>query len=237
MDVNYGLTALQPWEFGQSLTQLLPLGTRVKFYNPSYGYSEFIYCVFDISINFGLLVKFDQNFLVKRVSLGELTIGQPVYVNVNLRRLHPPETPITYGWVCSRGLCIVKGVNPLSVDGTLYLSSTPGVASNAGIASNRLGNFQIVQGSTEAFNYDCMIENNSKIFIAPTMNRLFPTMLASCPQITLSNSSLQLGQTGNVFEMFDGIGNATGKFPVTFTHTNTTTANFAVIFNNGMRQK
>lgn len=235
MDANYGLTALPFWEFGQSQTQLYPLGARAKFYNPSYGNSEFIYCVFTSTIAFGALVKFDQNFLVSAVASGGLTIGQPVYVNTNTRRSFPVGT--TYGWVCSHGFCVVIGIDALSVNGSLYLSGTAGKASNAGSASNRLGNFQIVQASTETFSYDLMIEKNAKIFITPTMNRLIPQLTVSCPQMTLTNAAVQLGQTGNVFDVVDGVGNETGKFAATFSHNNASTTNFAVIFNNGMSQK
>jgi len=223
------------WEFGHSQTQLYPLGARVKFYNPSYGNSELIYCVFTSIISFGALVKVDQNFLVSTVASGDLTIGQPVYVNTNLRRLFPVGT--TYGWVCSHGFCVVRGIDALSVNGSLYLSGTAGSASNTGIASNRLGNFQIVQASTETFNYDCMIEQNTKIVIVPTMNRMFPGLVLSCPQMTITNNSINVVQTGNVVEPNIGVANATGKFAVTFSHNNNLVANHAVIFNNGMIQK
>ena len=237
MDVNYGLPTPPFLESGQSQAQLFPLGARAKFYNPSYGYSEFIYCVFTVTIPFGSLVKFDQNFLASTVAGGDLTIGQPVYVTVNTRRGGFPAGSISYGWVCSHGFCVVRGVDALSVDGSLYLSATTGSASNAGTASNKLGNFQIVQASTETFSYDLMIEKNSKILISPTMNRLFPGLILSCPQMTLTNPAVQLMQAGNVFDLAAGFGNETGKFAATFSHNNTSTTNFAVIFNNGMSQK
>ena len=223
------------WETGHYQDKTFSPGAHVKFYNPSYGYVELVYCVFTSTIPFGALVKFDQNFLVSSVSSGGLTIGQPVYVNNNFRRATPSGT--SYGWVCARGFCVVRGVDALSVNGSLYLSGTAGSASNTGIASNRLGNFQIVQASTETFSYDSMIEQNTKTVIVPTMDRIVPGLILSCPQMTISNGSINVGQTGNFVEPNAGVANETGKFAATFSHNNNSTTNFAVIFNNGMSQK
>jgi hypothetical protein len=82
-----------------------------------------------------------------------------------------------------------------------------------------------------------MIEQNTKIVTVPTMNRLFPGLVLTCPQMTISNNSIIVGQTGNVVEPAIGVANATGKFAVNFSHTNNLAANNAVIFNNGMIQK
>lgn len=126
-----------------SSTKLVPLGTRIKAVDSTYGEGEFIYLAGVASTAIGDLVIFDQYAGTTTRAVAGSRGPAAVATSANVAS--------SYGWYQIAGAAVVKA-GTVAANGNVYLTSTAGTVDDATVSGDKVdgARFKTADGTPSA---------------------------------------------------------------------------------------
>lgn len=126
-----------------SSTKLVPLGTRIKAVDSTYGEGEFIYLAGVASTAIGDLVIFDQYAGTTTRAVAGSRGPAAVAISANVAS--------SYGWYQIAGAAVVKA-GTVAANGNVYLTSTAGTVDDATVSGDKVdgARFKTADGTPSA---------------------------------------------------------------------------------------
>lgn len=201
-----------------SATQLMPIGTIARAFEPQLGWGEFIYLPGVASMAVGDLVQYD--LLAPLTTRGSFTANRSAPIAVAMA----PTVANNYGWFQITGTAICRNNGTAAVDSNAFHVASATTLSSTAVAGRQILGAVIRAANGSTFTKTCQTTLGSAVLRVPNLDGLFvdlPISGTGIPGSTVVAAGVDSQPFLNSNEiLMNNAATATGNVTITFTRTN-----------------